>query len=502
MQEIGLAKDTIFTLKTSAAARNRFVYYPDHIVRMPHPYYGVYDNLWSILTEPVFKTLLWSGITETRKPMRNPELQDESVGEFFSRRVSEPVVDRILSAIIHGIYAGDVWQLSAKSLFPVQWRDEIRAGSLSLGMLRRRSEGLEMTKRELDFVQDMKSFSWDKTLRDVLERTSVFTFRDGISMFTDKLAVALHETGQVKFQTGTPVKGIKLAEGNTGVQVYTANGEEPHTYTHVVSAMTPEHLNQVTRFEDSKRAALIPSIPTVTVMTVNLSFRTPGLHEAGFGYLIPQGTPFENNPERALGVVFDTAYTPSAQLLKASNWEKWRDESADTLRQVRAQSSAIVMDDFAYYNFPDRPNAQDDVATSGTKVTVMLGGHWWNGWPTYPDEAQGLAMARSVLERHLGIKEEPIAWQVSLQKNCIPQYTVGHEQRLRQAHNNLWREYRGRVRVAGNWMSGVGVNDCIRSGYDVAKNFTKDGTGLEHIGDTNFVVVKPKRPGERGGDED
>ena len=499
MQEIGLAKDAIYTLHTSPAARNRYIYYPDHIVRMPHPTYGVADNLWSLMTEPVFKGLIWRGLTEMWKPPRDPALQDESVGEFFSRRIGENAVDRILSAIIHGIYAGDVWQLSAKSLFPVQWRDEVRAGSVTLGMLRRRSDGLEMSKREADFLRDMKNFAWDPALRGTLERTSVFTFREGLSMLTDKLAVSLFETGQVEFKTNSPVQSINLVEGNTGVQVCTTSSDEPRTHTHVVSTLSPDHLNQVTRLEDSSNTTLIPSIPTVTVMTVNLYFRTPGLHEPGFGYLIPRGTPFENNPERALGVVFDTAYSPSPDILNESNW---RAIPEDKLKELREEGTFITLSDFAYYNLPDKPNAQDDVKARGTKVTVMLGGHWWNGWPTFPDDDEGLSLACSVLERHLGIKEAPIAWQVNLEKNCIPQYTVGHEQRLRQAHNNIWREYRGRLKVAGNWMSGVGVNDCIRSAYDVAQNFAKDGTGLEHIGDVKTVVFKPVKPGEKSSEED
>lgn len=112
-------------------------------------------------------------------------------------------------------------------------------------------------------------------------------------------------------------------------------------------------------------------------------------------------------------------------------------------------------------------------------------------------------MARSVLERHLGIKEEPEAWQVNLEKNCIPQYTVGHEQRLKQAHSNISREYKGRLRVAGNWMSGVGVNDCLRSAYEVAKNLSKDdATGLEHVGEAVTMRLKPLRRGQKPSDDD
>lgn len=157
-------------------------------------------------------------------------------------------------------------------------------------------------------------------------------------------------------------------------------------------------------------------------MVVNLYFRNPAaLPVEGFGYLIPQSVPLEQNPERALGVVFDSCA------------------------------------------------AQGQDTVDGTKVTVMLGGHWWDGWPAYPSEEEGAAMARTVLARHLGVTDEPAAVNVNLQSDCIPQYTVGHSERMKVAHSDLVRHFGGRLRVAGNSYTGVGVNDCLRAARDVAK---------------------------------
>lgn len=76
-------------------------------------------------------------------------------------------------------------------------------------------------------------------------------------------------------------------------------------------------------------------------------------------------------------------------------------------------------------------------------------------------------MARSVLQRHLGITAEPTAVQVGLHKKCIPQYTVGHDARMRLAHFELLQEFEGNLSVAGNSYAGVGVGDCVRSARDV-----------------------------------
>jgi len=196
-------------------------------------------------------------------------------------------------------------------------------------------------------------------------------------------------------------------------------------------------------------------------MTVNLYYRDPYvLNERGFGYLIPRSLPFEQNPEFALGVVFDS-------------------------------DSSIGQD-----------------TASGTKLTVMLGGHWWDhlaSTNSYPTEQEGLEMAKSVLRRHLNILDEPEAWKVGLHKNCIPQYTVGHSRRMKDASGELEEAFKGRVRVAGNSYEGVGLNDCIRSARDVVMRL-KEGdsspwtpvrTGLEDFVKGNPWVPIGNLPGVR-----
>jgi protoporphyrinogen/coproporphyrinogen III oxidase len=169
-------------------------------------------------------------------------------------------------------------------------------------------------------------------------------------------------------------------------------------------------------------------------MVVNLYYSSPHvLPQPGFGYLIPRSIPFAQNPECALGVVFDSF-------------------------------SSIGQD-----------------TAPGTKVTVMLGGHWWDHFSEYPDEEQGAAMAKMLLHRHLGIDMEPETIQVGLQRDCIPQYVVGHDDRLKAAHGELLAAFKGRLSVAGSSYTGVGLNDCARAARDAAVELTNGGrtTGLE-----------------------
>ena len=203
-------------------------------------------------------------------------------------------------------------------------------------------------------------------------------------------------------------------------------------FSHVISTLPSSVLAGC--IQDTTLSTTLRQTRSVTVMVINLFFTNPSLLSIhGFGYLLPRSVPLEQNPELALGVIFD--------------------------------SDATVGQD----------------AVPGTKVTVMFGGHWWDDWDEYPDEEQGARMARDILKRHLRIEEQPKVVRVSLQKDCIPQYTVGHEDRMAKISQGLERAFSGKLKVAGNSYTGVGLNDCIRGAWDVVKCLVDDRgkTGLD-----------------------
>lgn len=171
-------------------------------------------------------------------------------------------------------------------------------------------------------------------------------------------------------------------------------------------------------------------------MVVSLFYKDPDLlREHGFGYLIPRSIPAEQNPECALGVTFDSLIGTGV----------------DTV--------------------------------PGTKLSVILGGHYWDGFTHYPTEDEGVAMAKGIVKRHLGINEEPAAVLATLNKDCIPQYHVGHGIKLAEANIALGSNFNGRLSVVGNSYDGVGVNDCIQGAArlitDLVNNPEGRSTGLE-----------------------
>lgn len=179
-------------------------------------------------------------------------------------------------------------------------------------------------------------------------------------------------------------------------------------------------------------------------MVVNLYYSEPDLIPVqGFGYLIPRSIPFTQNPERALGVIFGS----------------------------------------------DSSVGQD--TAPGTKLTVMMGGHWWDGWQEsdYPDHETAVEMARSLLERHLQIKATPTVARSRLQRNAIPQYTVGHKDRMHDLSQAVREDFSRRLTLAGSWYAGVGVTDCVTQGY-LAASYGVGARKLDNEGGEKSAAFK------------
>ena len=73
-----------------------------------------------------------------------------------------------------------------------------------------------------------------------------------------------------------------------------------------------------------------------------------------------------------------------------------------------------------------------------------------------------LDLAREELELTLGITAEPLVSRVFIWENAMPQYNLGHPEKLIQIDAAL-EKYPG-LALAGNGYRGIGIPDCIHSG--------------------------------------
>ena len=78
------------------------------------------------------------------------------------------------------------------------------------------------------------------------------------------------------------------------------------------------------------------------------------------------------------------------------------------------------------------------------------------------DEQSLLQIAREELELTLGITAQPLLTRIFKWEKAMPQYNLGHPERLLRIDKDL-EDYPG-LAVAGNGYQGIGIPDCIHSG--------------------------------------
>ncbi|CEJ60749.1 hypothetical protein PMG11_09311 [Penicillium brasilianum] len=486
---LGLFDELITTSRRSPAALNRYIYYPDHLVRLPSPdpslsfIQNVQNIFKTVMNEPLFEGLIPAILFENTKPSRLPELwdKDESIAQFITRRFNHKVADNLVSAVMHGIYAGDIDQMSAQTI---------------LGGIRNLEDGGVLNSLFVNALLGKKTRSMDDFLAidaitktpesvnrtehifRVVKKASTFTFKRGTQQLVEGLIDSLRASKKVNVVINSNITSMDPPD-NPGHQVKIYTGaNEVQSYDHVISAVSAPALASIldpkARFKMSQVVDLEkgrfsyklevqshskPVTETLrrlqlhcgatTVMVVNLYYQNPNLLPVdGFGYLIPRSVPYEQNPECGLGVIF-------------------------------ASASSVGESPVAPY-----PTVSQDSAP-GTKITIMFGGHYWDGWKKedYPDHKTAVRMARSMLERHIGITDAPAVVRTRLQENAIPQYKPGHLRNMYQLSLAAKNDYYGRLVLAGNSFNGVGVGDCVRQGilaatYGIGRHELNAGPGL------------------------
>jgi oxygen-dependent protoporphyrinogen oxidase len=122
---------------------------------------------------------------------------------------------------------------------------------------------------------------------------------------------------------------------------------------------------------------------------------------------------------------------------------------------IEDKSLGILMDK---YIFPNR-NA----------IRVMVGG------ARYPDiknlsEYEIIEIAKKDVEKITGAKEPKFQW-IKIHKNAIPNYSLGHQELVKNIMNEA--EKIG-IYITGNAYNGVSFNDCIKNSYELAQKIRNE----------------------------
>lgn len=193
-----------------------------------------FDSLVNTLKEPVFNKFLSGIVKDIFAPPRHPTewAEDESVAEFIGRRFGPKVADNLVSAVYHGIYAGDIDRLSAQTLLGSIRNLEGGIGGIGglvsggvTASLISRSISKTKTRNMDDYMAiDVMPAGPELVRRqhdlEVLAAgATTFTFKRGVGQLVEALIASLKASGKVNFRMNTEIKALSSWESSSRIAV-------------------------------------------------------------------------------------------------------------------------------------------------------------------------------------------------------------------------------------------------------------------------------------------
>jgi oxygen-dependent protoporphyrinogen oxidase len=241
-------------------------------------------------------------------------------------------------------------------------------------------------------------------------RSAFLTPQTGLQEIVDALVSWLEREG-CEISTSQAVQS--LAWNGDNYQIQLVNG--PAVEASAVILATPAYRSaQILKDLAPDLAQELDAIPYVNAATVSLAYEQSQLNRPldGYGYVIPR-----KEGQRAL----------------ACTWTSTK--------------------------FPHR-------APEGKALVRVFFGRAGEGFEIPTREAELVQLARAELAQTLQLQAEPQLSRAFYWEKAMPQYNLGHPQRLVRIEEYL-KSFPG-LALAGNAYRGIGIPDCIHSGQDAA----------------------------------
>lgn len=443
MKQLGLEKE-VEVMSASSPGNRKWLLDPSNkLVQVPNTFKLFAKFILNDVTQGLVPSILREPF---RKPAKND--QDESIRSFITRRFGSPqLADNVLSAVMHGIYSGDVEKLSVRSTLPNMVKLEQEHGSIVKAMFKKMSSKKTTPVPNPFLLKYEQKISPDANLQQVasrLKKYPIMRLHSGLQTLPLALAQYLEKQPNINLKFGTPVSQLKLQLPGISVA-----GEETE-YDHVRYTLGLQSLSQMTKFDNVEVAQTFQSLEYSTIFLANIYTKRKGLipqNGNGFGFLVPRRN---RNPESLLGVIYDS------------------DTELDAER---------FMDGTKFGKAPY------------DKITLMIGGHFFNSRGVPSDKAN-LKATRKVLEdilhvdldkyniiernealqqdRSVALSENDLLISYNLHRDCIPQYNVGFLEKTKTIHDNVAAESQGKVSLGGPSLGKLGVPDCVMNELEAA----------------------------------
>lgn len=350
---------------------------------------------------------------------------DETLASFVNRRLGREALDRIAEPLVAGIHAGDPDTMSLEATFPNFLEMEQKYGSVIKGMLaamKARPGAGHGAKPGADPTRGGRPVAHRP------KRTFFMSFKGGMLDIIDELYKALDKE---KVLTGTEVAKIEELKGDSAQSTYRlelSDGKVVEADTVIVTSPADVAASLVSDI-DKTLSGVLREIPQVSSATVSVAYRRKDLkHDLrGFGLVIPS---VENRK------------------IMAMTWSssKWP------------------------YRVPD----DNEYAV----IRAFVGGAKAQERAHMKDDEMKAAVLAEVKDI-TGIDAEPLNMWIFRWPKGMPQYTMGHLDRLRRvdervaAHPGLF--------LAGGSYRGVGMPDCVNSANKAAEEALAHLSGASKV---------------------
>jgi protoporphyrinogen/coproporphyrinogen III oxidase len=347
-----------------------------------------------------------------------PPDQEESLAEFVQRKFGTEVLDYLVDPIISTVFLGDVHKMGMESAFPalVEW--ERNGGSLVRGALYSRKSRRDATKSGgASKPSTFHSNGNHSSLRVTDALPTLGSFRSGMATLPERLAEELK--GEITYKAA--VESIALSRENPAAskpawQVCLSSGEQIAAQSLVLAV--PAHVAaRLLEPSAPQLSSHLKAIEYAAISVVSSAYERSKVANPldGFGFMVPR--------RKGLNTI-------------CTFWNS-------SLLGGRAPEGTVLITSFA----ESEENGAAPGAASEEKCTRAV---------------------ESENARILGISGKPVARLVWKNLHALPQYNVGHARRVTEIYNIL--PERPNLYLAGNFLKGRSIGDCVDVAYRVAEN--------------------------------
>lgn len=236
----------------------------------------------------------------------------------------------------------------------------------------------------------------------------IFTYKNGVETIINKLT----EIFEPNLRFNCPATKLNFENGTTLIELQDKNTISADV---LYSAIPPPQLAKLVKHNFPILADKLNEITSTSLAVVNLGYHSSVLQNSGFGYLIPSK---EN--QSLLGATWDSCAFP-----------------------------------------------QQNKDANETRISVMLGGAHFKDFDALSDN-KIIETAMQQISEHLNLTREPACVLIKRAPQAIPQYTVGHEAKLRFIEAEL-QKIPCKVKLLGSGFYGIAVNSCIARAESLSK---------------------------------